>query len=71
MIYLHTSKTNKSRSVFNKSNRMAGKIMEIKENLNKFLHEKGKPWTSILGQAEAKTGVDRLYIFVGKYKFIT
>ncbi|KAJ8955453.1 hypothetical protein NQ318_003553 [Aromia moschata] len=43
---------------------MAKKFSEIKEELDKSLHDPSKPWTVILDQAEKKTGVERLYIFV-------
>jgi hypothetical protein len=45
---------------------MAGRVAEIKDELNKSLHDASKPWSSVLATVEAKTGVDRLYIFIGK-----
>ena len=45
---------------------MAGRVAELKDELNKALHDGSKPWTSLLAMVEAKTGVDRLYVFVGK-----
>ncbi|XP_023023436.1 receptor expression enhancing protein B [Leptinotarsa decemlineata] len=44
---------------------MAQKFGEIKHQLDVSLHDSSKPWTSILEQAEKKTGLDRLYIFAG------
>ncbi|XP_044264659.1 receptor expression-enhancing protein 5 [Tribolium madens] len=49
---------------------MAGRVAEIKDELNKSLHDKSKPWTSLLTTFEAKTGVDRLYIFIGSIAII-
>ncbi|CAG9763940.1 unnamed protein product [Ceutorhynchus assimilis] len=43
---------------------MAQKVQEIKEKLGKALRDPSKPWTAILAQAEKKTGVDRVYVFV-------
>lgn len=45
---------------------MATKITEIKDNLNKSLRDSTKPWTFVLDIVETRTGVDRLYIFIGK-----
>lgn len=44
---------------------MAAKITEIKENLDKALRDGSKPWTFALDIVETRTGVDRLYIFIG------
>ncbi|XP_044745547.1 receptor expression-enhancing protein 5 isoform X1 [Coccinella septempunctata] len=44
---------------------MAGKILAIKEQVNASLHDTNKPWTKCFEEAEKKSGVDRLYIFVG------
>lgn len=44
---------------------MAAKVVEIKDQINGFLHDKTKPWAKLLDEAEKKSGVDRLYIFVG------
>jgi len=49
---------------------MSGKINEIKTELSKSLHDASKPWTGILANAERKTGVDRLYIFIGSVAVI-
>lgn len=46
---------------------MAGKILAIKEQVNASLHDTSKPWTKCFEEAEKKSGVDRLYIFVGEY----
>lgn len=42
---------------------MAGKIMEIKEKVEVALNDGSKPWTPILAKIEAKTGVNRVYLF--------
>lgn len=44
---------------------MAAKLIEVKDQLNKILHDKSKPWTGIIESAEQKTGVDRLYLSIG------
>lgn len=46
------------------------KLMEYKEALDKCLRDKSKPWTQYLELAEAKTGVDRLYVFAGVAGFL-
>lgn len=48
---------------------MAQKLQEIKDKLSKSLRDTNKPWTNILTKAEQKTGVDRLYVFIGESKF--
>lgn len=45
---------------------MAAKISEYKEAIDKALHDNQKPWTGWLAFAEKKTGVKRLYIFLGE-----
>lgn len=42
------------------------RIVAVKEYLEKTLKDESKPWTRMFVLAEEKTGVDRLYIFVGK-----
>lgn len=42
------------------------RIAAVKEQLEKTLKDESKPWVKLLIQAEGKTGIDRLYIFVGK-----
>ncbi|KAF7284484.1 hypothetical protein GWI33_022076 [Rhynchophorus ferrugineus] len=44
---------------------MAQKLQEVRDQLNRSLRDTSKPWASILGSAEQKTGLDRLYIFIG------
>lgn len=44
-------------------------MIYLKNQLTSSLHDGTKPWTSVLAKAERKTGVDRLYIFLGKYSF--
>ncbi|XP_020288031.1 receptor expression-enhancing protein 5-like [Pseudomyrmex gracilis] len=41
------------------------RIAAVKEHLEKALRDENKPWVKLLVQAEGKTGIDRLYIFVG------
>lgn len=43
------------------------KVMAAKESIEKSLRDETKPWTKLFAMAEAKTGVDRLYLFVGTY----
>ncbi|XP_028982277.1 receptor expression-enhancing protein 5 [Diachasma alloeum] len=38
------------------------RIMATKETVEKALRDESKPWTKLFAMAEAKTGVDRLYI---------
>lgn len=38
----------------------------MKEYLEKTLRDESKPWTKMFVLAEEKTGIDRLYIFVGE-----
>lgn len=45
---------------------MAQKFDEYKERIHKHLTEKDKPWTPLLDIAEAKTGVPRVYLFLGE-----
>lgn len=42
------------------------RIVAVKEYLEKALKDESKPWTKVFAQAEEKTGVDRLYIFLGE-----
>ncbi|TGZ54825.1 Receptor expression-enhancing protein [Temnothorax longispinosus] len=41
------------------------RITAVKEYLEKTLRDESKSWTKMFVFAEAKTGIDRLYIFVG------
>jgi len=41
------------------------RIVAVKEQLEKTLRDENKPWTKMFVLAEQKTGIDRLYIFVG------
>lgn len=45
------------------------RIVAVKEYLEKALKDESKPWTKMFVLAEEKTGVDRLYIFVGEFSF--
>lgn len=42
------------------------RIVAVKEYLEKALKDESKPWTKMFALAEEKTGIDRLYIFVGE-----
>lgn len=42
------------------------RIIAVKEYLEKTLRDENKPWTKMFVLAEEKTGIDRLYIFVGE-----
>ncbi|CAH1173750.1 unnamed protein product [Phaedon cochleariae] len=44
---------------------MAQKFNELRQQLDKSLHDSSKPWTPFLAQAEQKIGLDRVYIFIG------
>lgn len=46
---------------------MAGRIDEIKEQITCALSDSTKPWKKTFDLVEQKTGVPRLYIFIGKY----
>ena len=46
---------------------MAQKIEEVKNKLNKVLNDQSKPWAGIFNLIEEKTGVQRLYICLGKH----
>lgn len=50
---------------------MAGKIQEVKDSLDQCLHDESKPWASYLSLLERKTGVDRIYSFLGELFFST
>lgn len=41
------------------------RIMAVKESLGKALKDESKPWTKLFAMGESKTGIDRLYIFLG------
>lgn len=45
---------------------MSAKFQEYKNSLEVTLKDKAKPWTKYFETAEAKTGVDRVYIFLGE-----
>ncbi|XP_011310578.1 receptor expression-enhancing protein 5-like [Fopius arisanus] len=46
------------------------RVMATKEAVEKALRDDSKPWTKLFAMAEAKTGVDRLYIFVASVAFL-
>lgn len=43
------------------------KITAVKEVIEKLLRDEKKPWSKYIALAEQKSGVDRLYIFIGKF----
>jgi hypothetical protein len=45
---------------------MSTNIEGYRESLDKALHDKSQPWTSALDWAEGKTGIKRIYLFMGK-----
>uniref|UniRef100_A0A1B6C5U4 Receptor expression-enhancing protein n=1 Tax=Clastoptera arizonana TaxID=38151 RepID=A0A1B6C5U4_9HEMI len=49
---------------------MASKIQEYKETLDKNLNDDKKPWAGPFAWAENKTGVKRLYLFLGLVAFL-
>lgn len=46
------------------------RVAAAKESIEKALKDESKPWAKLFSMAEAKTGIDRLYIFLGQYKVI-
>jgi hypothetical protein len=50
---------------------MASKVADFRDKLEKTLSEEGRPWTPLLGKAEEKTGVKRLYIVLGMQLHLT
>jgi len=46
------------------------RVVAVKEYLEKALKDESKPWTKLFILAEEKTGVDRLYIFVGELRLL-
>lgn len=46
---------------------MASKLQEYKDNIEQSLNDKSKPWTKYFELAEQKVGVNRVYIFLGKF----
>lgn len=49
---------------------MASRVQEVKTCLDKSLRDASKPWTNTFSMLEEKTGVDRLYIFLGIVAFV-
>jgi hypothetical protein len=45
---------------------MGSKLQEYKEIIERNLVDKSKPWTKYFDRAEQKTGVNRVYLFVGE-----
>ncbi|KAJ0171905.1 hypothetical protein K1T71_012668 [Dendrolimus kikuchii] len=48
---------------------MAAKFQEYRDNLERILNDKSQPWTKYLEKAEQKTGVNRVYLFMGFVAF--
>lgn len=48
---------------------MASRLQEYKDTLDRSLNDKSKPWTKYFEIAEQKSGVNRVYIFVGTLVF--
>lgn len=48
---------------------MANKVQDVKDQLNVILNDKSKPWSPAFDLIEKKTGVDRLYAFIGNYYY--
>lgn len=44
---------------------MANKIDEVRTSIENGLKDESKPWTQLFSLAEVKTGVPRIYIFLG------
>lgn len=44
---------------------MSAKFQDYKDSLERSLNDKAKPWTRYFELAEKKTGVNRVYLFVG------
>lgn len=44
---------------------MAARILVLKDQIDAALNDEKKPWTRVLAQAEYRTGVNRLYLFLG------
>lgn len=45
---------------------MSLKLQEYKDTIEKNLRDRSKPWTKYFDLAEEKTGVSRVYLFVGE-----
>ncbi|KAF9795989.1 hypothetical protein SFRURICE_010086 [Spodoptera frugiperda] len=48
---------------------MSAKFQDYKDSLERSLNDKAKPWTRYFELAEKKTGVNRVYLFVGMVAF--
>lgn len=48
---------------------MSAKLIEYRDTLERQLNDKSKPWTKYFEKLEEKTGVSRLYIFLGEPRF--
>lgn len=45
---------------------MSSKLFEYRETIERNLSDKSKPWTKYFEMAEQKSGVSRVYLFVGE-----
>lgn len=45
---------------------MAAQFDHFKENIDKSLRDKSKPWTQAFEFLESKSNIPRLYLFLGK-----
>lgn len=48
---------------------MSAKLLEYKDTIERNLTDKSKPWTKYFEIAEQKSGVSRVYLFIGKFWF--
>lgn len=48
---------------------MSIRLQEYRDAIEKSLKDRSKPWTRYFDIAESKTGVSRVYLFVGKFGF--
>lgn len=48
---------------------MTSKLQEYKASIERSLNDKNNPWAKYFEKAEQKTGVNRVYIFLGKFPF--
>lgn len=44
---------------------MAARILVLKDQIDAALRDEKQPWTRILAETEFRTGVNRLYLFLG------
>lgn len=51
--------------------KMTSKLQEYKDTIERSLNDKNSPWAKYFEVAEKKTGVNRVYIFIGKFPFFS